>query len=76
MAVTTKDHDLTVNNHSPFDLIYLNATDRIAGNNETRGKSITVDMIDPPRKALQLDDYTEWLLINNSPITWVRANGL
>lgn len=71
--MATVFHTLTHYNHTPFDLIYPTASDREQGINEINGRTLTAAMTNPPRLALQQDNFSMWLLVNYSPILWVSA---
>lgn len=66
--------------HEPFFAVYNNATDRanhspVAG---PRGPTVAqfrdLEAGDVRKLALQLDDYSAWVLTNHDPVTWERFN--
>ena len=64
MTIAHKDVPL-IDNHHPYRWIFNNASDRLAA-------STTAD--DLYKRALQLDNETEYILISNTPTRWKEIN--
>ena len=65
MPIHRKQYDDQI--HTPYYRVYSDEAARLA--------DIDVEIFHgKPRKALQQDDMTEWILINDSPIEWVQVS--
>jgi hypothetical protein len=70
--MTVKNHSEVVkgSRHAPHNLEYTNSTNREAGTNEASGITLSADNV--YQVARQTGDDSFWILLNHSPITWLR----
>lgn len=55
--------------HSPFNWVYADSTERLAATG-----FVAID-VSTKKVALQLNDFSQWVLTNHSPITWAQTGG-
>lgn len=70
-------HSLLIANHRPYAAIYADPTARLAATGFVRalgGGTVAFTAEDLYKKALQLDDASEWVLTAITP-TWVQVSG-
>jgi hypothetical protein len=63
--------------HRPFADVYADATARLAATGFPRGEDDAIIAFAPEdlyKTALQLSNGTEWILTDDSPITWVQLS--
>lgn len=73
-----KLHSLLTAVHRQYAAIYADATARLAATGFVRalgGGIVAFTTEDLYKNALQLSDNTEWVLIDESPITWAQVGG-
>jgi hypothetical protein len=71
-------HSLLTANHRPYAEVYPDAATRLAATGFVRllgGGTVTFTLDDLYKKALQLDDATEWILTGIAPNTWAQVSG-
>jgi hypothetical protein len=71
-------HSLLTANHRQYAAIYADATARLAATGFIRalgGGIVAFTADDLYKNVLQLSDNTEWVLIDESPITWAQVGG-
>lgn len=70
-------HSLLLANHRPYAAVYADAAERLAATGFVRelgGGIVAFTAEDLYKKALQLDDASEWILTAIAP-TWVQVSG-
>lgn len=73
-----KLHSLLTAVHRQYAAIYADATERLAATGFVRalgGGIVAFTTDDLYKNVLQLSDNTEWVLIDESPITWAQVGG-
>jgi len=72
--MATKNHSVCAvgSRHAPHNLSYPDAANRIAGTNEGSGIVLSSDNL--YQYAVQDDDNSVWMLVDESPITWIAIN--
>ena len=68
------NHSKSTANHRPYAAVYADSAARLAATGFPRGELSAIVPFaaeDVYKVALQLSDSTEWLLTDDSPITWV-----
>ena len=70
MTVVNHSEVAAGSRHAPHNLVYSNATNREAGTNEASGITLTADHV--YMIAKQTDEESFWLLLDHSPITWLK----
>ena len=71
-------HSLLTAVHRQYAAIYADATARLAATGFVRalgGGIVAFTAEDLYKNALQLSDNTEWVLTDESPVTWVQVGG-
>jgi hypothetical protein len=71
------DHSTSTANHKPFADTYADAAARAAATGFDRlpgGGIVPFAAVDITKLALQSDDHSIWMLVNDSPITWLRID--
>lgn len=73
-----KLHSLLTAVHRQYAAIYADATERLAATGFVRalgGGIVAFTADDLYKNVLQLSDNTEWVLIDESPVTWAQVGG-